>query len=103
MENTLILLVEDNPRDEALTIRAIKKSNLANHVVVVRDGAEAIDYFFGTGIHLGRDTTDLPHLVLLDLKLPKVGGLEVLRKLRADEQPGVFRLSSSRRPAKKKT
>jgi two-component system response regulator len=99
MKNTSILLVEDNPRDEALTLRALKKSNLVNDVVVVRDGAEAIDYFFGTGVHLGRDTTALPQLILLDLKLPKVGGLEVLRKIRADDRtrrlPVVVFTSSS--------
>lgn len=82
MENKVILLVEDNPRDEALTLRALKKSNIANEVVVARDGIEAIDYLFGTGEYADRDLTVMPQLVLLDLKLPKVDGLEVLRKLR---------------------
>jgi two-component system response regulator len=86
MENKVILLVEDNPRDEALTLRALKKSNIVNNVVVARDGVEALDFFSGTGTHAGRDTTVMPQLILLDLKLPKLDGLEVLRKLRADER-----------------
>ena len=86
MDNKVILLVEDNPRDEALTLRALKKSNIVNDVIVARDGVEALDYFFGTGTHAGRDMTEMPQLILLDLKLPKVDGLEVLRKIRADER-----------------
>jgi two-component system response regulator len=82
MENKVILLVEDNPRDEALTLRALKKSNIVNEVVVARDGTEAIDYLFGMGAYADRDLTVMPQLVLLDLKLPKVDGLEVLRRLR---------------------
>jgi CheY-like chemotaxis protein len=82
----IILLVEDNPDDEALTIRALKKHNIANEVIVARNGAEALDYFFGTGSYEGRDLTNAPALVLLDLKLPKIDGLEVLRRLRADER-----------------
>jgi CheY-like chemotaxis protein len=84
MNNKVILLVEDNARDEALTLRALKKSNIANDVFIARDGVEALDYVFGTGNHEGRDTNSQPELVLLDLKLPKVDGLEVLRRLRAD-------------------
>lgn len=84
MDNKVILLVEDNPDDEALTLRALRKSNIANAVVVARDGVEALDFLFGTGSHSGRDPREPPTLVMLDLKLPKVSGLEVLRKLRAD-------------------
>lgn len=82
-ENT-ILLVEDNPDDEALTLRAFKKSNLGNDVVVARDGVEALDYLFGTGAYAGRNPNELPHLVLLDLKLPKLDGLEVLERVRSN-------------------
>jgi CheY-like chemotaxis protein len=85
MDNKVILLVEDNPRDEALTLRALKKSNIVNEVVVARDGVEALDYLFGTGTHAGRDMTVMPQLVLLDLKLPKVDGHQVLQKIRANE------------------
>ncbi|HWP34686.1 MAG TPA: response regulator [Thermodesulfobacteriota bacterium] len=84
MRDKLILLVEDNPDDEALTLRALKKHNIANEVVVARDGAEALDWLFGTGAHAGRDPRILPEVVLLDLKLPKVDGLEVLARIRAD-------------------
>ena len=86
MENKLILLVEDNPDDEALTLRALKKNNIANQVVVARDGVEALDYLFGTGAHAGRDMSVMPQVILLDLKLPKIDGFEVLRRLRADER-----------------
>lgn len=99
MENKVILLVEDNPRDEALTLRALKKSNVANEVIVVRDGVEALNYLFGADEYAGRDTAVLPQLVLLDLKLPKVDGLEVLRRLRNDDRtrrlPVVVFTSSS--------
>src|SRR3984957_19338919 len=81
-----ILLVEDNVDDEMLTIRALKKNNVTNDLVVARDGVEALDYLFGTGVHAGRNATVLPGLVLLDLKLPKLDGLEVLRSLSADER-----------------
>ena len=84
MGNQIILLVEDNPDDEALTLRALQKNNIKNEVVVMRDGAEALDYFFATGPYAGRDVNVMPQVVLLDLKLPKVDGLEVLRRLRAD-------------------
>lgn len=81
-----ILLVEDNPDDEELTIRALKKNNVTNNLVVARDGAEALDYLFGTGTYTGRDISVLPVLVLLDLKLPKIDGLAVLRRMRADDR-----------------
>jgi two-component system response regulator len=81
-----ILLVEDNADDELLTRRAFKKNNILNEVVVARDGVEALDYLFGTGAHAGREVTDLPQLVLLDLNLPRIGGLDVLRRIRADDR-----------------
>ncbi len=84
-KDKIILLIEDNPDDEALTLRALKKNNIKNEVVVAHDGAEALDYLFGTGSYAGRDLTIMPQLTLLDLKLPKVDGLEVLRQLRANE------------------
>ena len=85
MNDKIILLVEDNPDDEALTLRALKKNNISNQVIVARDGAEALDYLFGNGEHSGRDMNLRPQVVLLDLKLPKVDGLEVLRQVRANE------------------
>src|ERR1700737_3520778 len=85
-EERVILLVEDNPDDEALTLRALKKNNITNKIVVARDGVEALDYLFGTGMYAGRDTGSQPELILLDLKLPKVDGFEVLTKLRANER-----------------
>lgn len=84
MGNSIILLVEDNPDDEVLTLRALRKNNIRNEVLVMHDGAEALDYFFATGAYAGRDVSVMPQVVLLDLKLPKVSGLEVLRRLRAD-------------------
>lgn len=93
------LLVEDSPDDAELTIRAFEKSRLVNEVILVRDGQEALDYLFGTGAHAGRDLAVMPELVLLDLKLPKLGGLEVLRRLRQDprtrRQPVVVLTSSN--------
>ena len=78
--NSVILLVEDNPDDEMLTLRALRKANVGNDIVVARDGVEALDYLFGTGSHAGRDVRELPHVMLLDLKLPRIDGLEVLRR-----------------------
>jgi two-component system response regulator len=86
MESKTILLVEDNPDDEALTLRALKRNNILNEVIVARDGAEALDYLFARGAHSGRDTSKQPEVILLDLKLPKVDGLEVLQQIRQDER-----------------
>ena len=86
MENRVILLVEDNPDDEALTLRALKKNNIGNRVVVARDGAEALDFLLGRETNGGGDPNVAPQVILLDLKLPKVDGLEVLRQLRANER-----------------
>ena len=85
MENKMILLVEDNPDDEALTIRALKKNNISNELAVVRDGAEALEFLFCTGAYADRDRNDRPQVVLLDINLPKVDGLEVLRRVRSNE------------------
>lgn len=82
----VILLVEDNATDEALTLRALKKAHIGNKVVVTRDGQAALDYLFVRGAHAGRDTKEVPQVVLLDLKLPRIGGLEVLRAIRANER-----------------
>jgi CheY-like chemotaxis protein len=81
-----ILLVEDNPDDELLTTRAFKKNHIQNEVIVARDGAEALDYLFGTGAHAGRDMSIWPQVTLLDLNLPRVSGLDVLRRIRADDR-----------------
>jgi two-component system, response regulator len=86
MNEQVILLVEDSSNDEELTLLALKASNIANRVVVTRDGSEALDYLFGRRAYAGRDTKDVPQVVLLDLNLPKIGGLEVLRAIRADER-----------------
>jgi CheY-like chemotaxis protein len=85
-EHHVILLVEDNPGDEELTLRALKKSQIGNRVVVTRDGAAALDYLFSRGTHAARDPREAPQVVLLDLNLPKLGGLDVLRAIRADER-----------------
>jgi two-component system response regulator len=99
MSGKMILLVEDNPDDEELTTRALRQAKVANDLVVARDGAEALDYVFGTGKYAGRDVSSTPALILLDLKLPKLGGLEVLQRLRADQRtrlvPTVVLTSSS--------
>ena len=86
MSNKVILLVEDNPDDELLTLRALKKSGVSNEVVVAHDGVEALDYLFASGPYAGRDPSVMPQLILLDLKLPRVDGLEVLKRLRSDER-----------------
>jgi CheY-like chemotaxis protein len=86
MHNKTILLIEDNPDDEALTRRALQKNHSIKEVIVAHDGVEALEYLFASGVHAGRDTDMLPQVVLLDLKLPKIDGLEVLRRLRVDER-----------------
>jgi two-component system response regulator len=86
MDSKVILLVEDNADDEKLTLRALKKNNIRNEIVVARNGVEALEYLLGTGAHAGRDLSSMPQVVLLDLKLPKLDGLEVLRRLRANEK-----------------
>ncbi|HYE07983.1 MAG TPA: response regulator [Planctomycetota bacterium] len=90
MSEPVILLVEDRHEDEKLTLRALKKNGILNPVVVVRDGAEALDYLFARGAHAARDAGDLPHIVLLDLNLPKIGGLDVLREVRADPRTATI-------------
>jgi len=99
MREKMILLVEDNPDDEALTMRALKQSKLANEIVITRDGNEALEFLFATGKYEGRDVSHTPAVVLLDLKLPKLSGLEVLQRLRADPRtrltPVVVLTSSS--------
>ena len=86
MDQTTILLIEDNPDDVELTLHAFQKNHMANDIVVAGDGAEGLDYLFGTGKYAGRDAEEPPALILLDLQLPKIGGLEVLRKVREDER-----------------
>ena len=86
MSNKVILLVEDNPDDEKLTVRALKKNNIVNDMAIARDGVEALDYLFSTGPHAGRDTNLLPAMVLLDLNPPRMDGQEVLRRIRAHER-----------------
>jgi two-component system, response regulator len=85
MENKLILLVEDNPDDEALTLRAFRKNNVRNRIAVVRDGVEALDFLFCKGAYADRDPHDQPQVILLDLKLPKLDGMEVLERIRREE------------------
>jgi two-component system, response regulator len=99
MSEKLILLVEDNPDDEELTLRALRQAKVANEIAVTRDGAEAVEFLFGEGRHAGRDLSRMPGVILLDLKLPKLSGLDVLQRLRADERtkliPIVVLTSSS--------
>ncbi len=90
MEDKIILLVEDNADDEKLTLRALRRNNISNEVVVARNGAEALDYLFGTGAYAGRNLNVMPQVVFLDLKLPKLDGLEVLRRLRTDDRTKLF-------------
>ncbi len=86
MEQSTILLIEDNPDDVELTLHAFQKNHMVNQIVVAGDGAEGLDYLFGTGKFAGRDAEEPPALILLDLQLPKIGGQEVLRKVREDER-----------------
>ena len=86
----VILLVEDNPDDEMLTLRAMRKHNIGNEVIVARDGAEALDYIFRTGKYADRGSTESLQLILLDLNLPKIGGLEVLKRIRSDARTALF-------------
>lgn len=86
MDEVEILLVEDNPHDLELTLRALKKGKLANRVIAVRDGAEALDFIFARGQYAGRDVNNVPRVMFLDLKLPKVDGIDVLRAVKADER-----------------
>jgi len=99
MMEKMILLVEDNPNDEELTLRALRKANIANEVFVARDGQQALDFLFGTGQHAGRELAKMPAVVLLDLKLPKLDGIDVLQRMRADPRtkltPVVVLTSSS--------
>lgn len=99
MKDRIILLVEDNPDDEELTLRALRQGNVANEVAVTRDGSEALDFLFCSGSHAGRDPAQMPTVVLLDLKLPKLGGIDVLKRMRADPRtrliPVVVLTSSS--------
>lgn len=99
INHRIILLVEDNPDDQALTLRALEKNKIANQTVTVDDGVEALDYLFGSGAYSGRDVSVMPALILLDLKLPKLSGIDVLKRIRADERTRllpVVILTSSR-------
>ncbi len=99
MKNSRILLVEDNPDHQELTLMTLTQNKVVNEIIVANDGLEALEYLFGTGRHVGRDARDVPALILLDLKLPKVNGIEVLRRVRDDERtryvPVVILTSSS--------
>jgi two-component system, response regulator len=99
MAEKVILIVEDNPDDEEFTLRALRRAKVSNEIVVTRDGSEALDYLYATGVHAGRDPAATPAVVLLDLNLPKLGGIDVLRRMRAEEStrftPVVVLTSSS--------
>lgn len=101
-EDNVILLIEDNPDDEALTLRALRKNHIRNEVIIARDGVQALDFLLGTGPYAGRDLTAVPELILLDLKLPKIDGIEVLRAIRENERtrllPVVVLTTSSEEP-----
>ncbi|MBN1782700.1 response regulator [bacterium] len=90
MDEKVILLVEDNPDDEALTLRALQRCNFCENVVVARDGSEALDYLFGSGVYTGRTSSALPVIVMLDIKLPKINGLEVLKTIRSDSRTSLL-------------
>ena len=90
MKDKIILIVEDNPQDEMLMLRALRKANVANQIDVVRDGQQALDYLFGEGEFAGREVTELPAVVALDIGLPRLSGLEVLERLRADPRTGLL-------------
>ncbi len=89
MTDGLILLVEDNPDDETLTVRALRKNHILNEVVVARDGIEALEWLFGTGAHVGRDVRIQPHVILLDLNMPRLSGLQVLARIRGDARTAL--------------
>ena len=99
MDEMMILIVEDNPDDEEMTLRSLSQAGLANDVQVVRDGVEALDFLFGTGVYTGRDMSRMPTVMLLDLKLPKLNGIDVLNRMRKDDRtrsiPVVILTSSS--------
>src|SRR5260221_14122150 len=90
MPSKVILLVEDNPDDELLTVRALKQNNIVSEIIVARDGVEALDYVFATGPFADRDPSKLPEVVLLDMKIPKIDGMEVLKRIPADERTSIF-------------
>jgi two-component system response regulator len=90
VKKKIILLIEDNPDDELLTLRAMRKNKIANEIVVLRDGAEALDYIFGIGAYEGQNIAESPQVILLDLNLPKIGGLDVLKRIRGDQRTALY-------------